>query len=88
MCEKHDGSCPNCDSFVRQCELVRVCDDCNYGSYQGRCVICSLPGVADAYYCAECVALEKNRDGCAKIINLGSAKTDLFYELKKNQIRY
>jgi len=26
---------------------------------------------------------EKDRDGCPKIINLGGAKTDLFYERKK-----
>jgi hypothetical protein len=25
----------------------------------------------------------KDRDGCPKIVNLGSAKTDLFYERKK-----
>jgi hypothetical protein len=30
--------------------------------------------VADAYYCKECVKLEKDRDGCPKIINLGSAR--------------
>uniref|UniRef100_A0A914SKG9 Uncharacterized protein n=3 Tax=Ascaridoidea TaxID=33256 RepID=A0A914SKG9_PAREQ len=27
--------------------------------------------------------MEKDRDGCPKIVNLGSAKTDLFYERKK-----
>ncbi|KAM1159796.1 hypothetical protein ACFX19_033492 [Malus domestica] len=27
---------------------------------------------------------EKDRDGCPKIVNLGSAKTDLFYERKKH----
>ena len=26
---------------------------------------------------------EKDRDGCPKIVNLGSSKTDLFYEMKK-----
>jgi PHD finger-like domain-containing protein 5A len=31
----------------------------------------------------ECVSLEKDRDGCPKIVNLGSAKTDLWYERKK-----
>jgi PHD finger-like domain-containing protein 5A len=39
--------------------------------------------VADAYYCKECVKLEKDMDGCPKIINLGSARTDLCYERKK-----
>ncbi|KAG7226512.1 hypothetical protein INR49_003833 [Caranx melampygus] len=65
------------------CTLVRICDECNYGSYQGRCVICGGPGVSDAYYCKECTIQEKDRDGCPKIVNLGSSKTDLFYERKK-----
>ena len=83
LCEKCDGRCPICDSYVRPATLVRVCDECNYGSYEGRCVICGGPGVSDAYYCKECTVQEKDRDGCPKIINLGSAKTDLFYERKK-----
>lgn len=139
---------------------MRICDECNYGSYQGRCVICGGPGVSDAYYCKECTIQEKDvsvmkhtwllfichwlyltghiyelfvifhyllllfseeirstfkqlklkiivsprtvevpwdenvnrlfsplsvfqRDGCPKIVNLGSSKTDLFYERKK-----
>ncbi|KJH48818.1 PHF5-like protein [Dictyocaulus viviparus] len=83
LCEKCDGRCVICDSYVRPCSLVRICDECNYGSYQGRCVICGGPGVSEAYYCKECTIMEKDRDGCPKIVNLGSAKTDLFYERKK-----
>ena len=30
---------------------MRVCDECNYGSYSGRCVICGGIGISDAYYC-------------------------------------
>lgn len=78
-----DGRCVICDSYVRPTTLVRICDECNYGSYQGRCVICGGPGISDAYYCKECTIQEKDRDGCPKIVNLGSAKTDLFYERKK-----
>ena len=48
-----------------------------------RCVICGGPGISDAYYCKECTVQEKDRDGCPKIVNLGSSKTDLFYERKK-----
>ena len=51
--------------------------------FQGRCVICGGPGISDAYYCKECTIQEKDRDGCPKIVNLGSSKTDLFYEMKK-----
>jgi len=78
-----DGRCVVCDSFVRPATLVRICDECNYGSHQGRCCICGGTGIADAYYCKECTTMEKDRDGCPKIVNLGSAKTDLFYERKK-----
>ncbi|CAL9214019.1 unnamed protein product [Arabidopsis halleri] len=81
LCEKCDGKCVICDSYVRPCTLVRICDECNYGSFQGRCVICGGVGISDAYYCKECTQQEKDRDGCPKIVNLGSAKTDLFYEL-------
>jgi PHD finger-like domain-containing protein 5A len=78
-----DGICVVCSSFVNPHTLVYVCDECNYGSMEGRCVICGNPGVTDAYYCRECVQLEKDRDGCPKIVNLGATKTDLFYERKK-----
>lgn len=78
-----DGKCVICDSFVRPCNQVHICDECNYGSFEGRCVVCGGVGVSDAYYCRECVQQEKDRDGCPKIVNLGSTKTDLFYERKK-----
>lgn len=78
-----DGKCVICDSFVNPHTLVHVCDECNYGSFEGRCVVCGNPGVTDAYYCRECVQQEKDRDGCPKIVNLGATKTDLFYERKK-----
>ena len=83
VCEKCDGKCVVCDSYVRPCTLVRVCDECNYGSFAGRCVVCGGVGLSDAYYCKECTLMEKDRDGCPKIVNLGSARTDLYYERKK-----
>ena len=83
LCEKCDGKCVMCDSYVRPCTLVRICDECNYGAQEGRCVICGGVGVSDAYYCKECTLLEKDRDGCPKIVNLGGAKRDLSYERKK-----
>ena len=78
-----DGKCVICDSFVNPNTLVHICDECNYGSFEGRCVICGNPGITDAYYCRECVQLGKDREGCPKIVNLGATKTDLFYERKK-----
>jgi hypothetical protein len=58
-----DGTCVICDSYVRPCTLVRICDECNYGSYQGRCVVCGGIGISDAYYCKECTQLEKDVRG-------------------------
>jgi PHF5-like protein len=42
-----------------------------------------VAGISDAYYCAECTRLEKDRDGCPKIVNLGASRTDLFYERRR-----
>ncbi|KAG9461534.1 hypothetical protein GDO78_016482, partial [Eleutherodactylus coqui] len=78
-----DGKCVICDSYVRPCTLVRICDECNYGSYQSYCVICGGPDVSDAYYDFTFTFCFFQRDGCPKIVNLGSSKTDLFYERKK-----
>ena len=55
-----DGKCVICDSYVRPATLVRVCDECNYGSFAGRCVICGGVGISDAYYCKECTLMEKD----------------------------
>lgn len=55
-----DGKCVVCDSYVRPATLVRICDECNYGSYAGRCVICGGVGISDAFYCKECTVQEKD----------------------------
>jgi len=83
LCEKCDGKCPICDSYVRPAQIARVCDECTFGLQGTKCIICGSNGISDAYYCAECVRLEKDRDGCPKIVNLGASRTDLFYERKK-----
>ena len=61
LCEKCDGKCVICDSYVRPHVLVHICDECNYGSFEGRCAICGAPGISDAYYCRECTIQEKDR---------------------------
>lgn len=33
LCEKCDGKCAICDSYVRPFTLVKICDECNYGSF-------------------------------------------------------
>jgi PHD finger-like domain-containing protein 5A len=73
LCDKCDGKCPVCDSYVRPTTLVRICDECSFGNYQNKCVVCGGEGISDAFYCFECTRLEKDRDGCPKMINLGSS---------------
>jgi PHD finger-like domain-containing protein 5A len=75
LCDKCDGKCPVCDSYVRPTTLVRICDECSFGNFQNKCVVCGGEGISDAFYCFECTRLEKDRDGCPKIINLGSSRT-------------
>ena len=55
LCEKCDGKCVICDSFVNPKDIVHICDECNYGSFEGRCVVCGGVGVTDAYYCSELI---------------------------------
>lgn len=60
LCEKCDGKCVICDSYVRPTTIVHICDECNYGSSAGRCVICGHVGASDAFYCKECTQQEKD----------------------------
>ncbi len=76
-----DGKCVICDSHVRPATLVRVCDECNYGSYQGRCVICGGVGVSDAYYCKECTQLEKDVCRTANRVCVPQVASIPFYKL-------
>merc|ERR1712146_82229 len=87
LCEKCDGKCVICDSYVRPCQIVRLSEECHFLGKSGKCIICNSKTVSDAYYCKACVLLEKDRDGCPKIININSSKIDLFYETKSFCIR-
>ena len=82
LCEKCDGKCVICDSYVRPCTLVKICDECNFGSFQGRCTICGGPGISDAYYCKECTQMEKDRDGCPKRTKLRKLKKMMRAKIK------
>lgn len=70
LCAACDGKCCICDSYVRPEVKVRICDTCDYGQFEGRCIICGGEGVSDAYYCKECVIQEKDRDGKLSIFGL------------------
>ncbi|KOC18475.1 hypothetical protein AFLA70_3g008031 [Aspergillus flavus AF70] len=53
LCDKCDGKCPVCDSYVRPTTLVRICDECSFGNYQNKCIVCGGEGISDAFYCFE-----------------------------------
>jgi PHD finger-like domain-containing protein 5A len=38
LCEKHDGVCVICDSYVRPHVIAHICDECNYGSFEVSCL--------------------------------------------------
>ena len=42
LCDKCDGKCVICDSYVRPCALVRTCDECNFGSFQVNLILIKL----------------------------------------------
>ena len=60
LCERCEGKCVICDSYVRPHTAVRLCAECDFGTFAGRCTLCGGPGVSDAYYCKECVQQEKD----------------------------
>lgn len=79
LCSKCDGKCPACDSYVNQAKEARVCDDCSFGTLSERCILCGMkPRVGDslvpAFYCKQCVSLERDRDGCPRVLNVHTYK--------------
>ena len=83
LCEKCDGRCIICDSYIRPTALVRICDKCDYGHLSNKCIVCGDTGVSDAYYCKTCCILEKDREGCPRIVNVGNYKKEYIFEKKK-----
>lgn len=89
LCDRCEARCVSCDSHVHlKCE-ARICDECAFNNAQRqRCIQCSrllvISGASGtnanpAYYCRQCVMLEKDRDGCPRILNLGSTRMDAAY---------
>ena len=79
-------SCGSATSVI----LALTVDAVSSADLQVRCfvheeiyILTCRKGISDAYYCAECTRLEKDRDGCPKIVNLGASRTDLFYERRR-----
>lgn len=74
-----------CDSYVKSTTRVRICGECSFGHLTKKCILCGngFEEGVPAYYCLECVRLEKDREGCPRIINVGSSRTDMIFNKKK-----
>lgn len=89
LCLLCDGRCPICDSFVKPSARVRICDECGLGHMGNKCIVCGNGlGVNSqygsvAYYCLECVQMEKDREGCPRITNVGSSKSDMIAKRRR-----
>lgn len=67
------------------CSLVPLRNTCTVADFIDHSIALNS-WQQDAYYCAECTRLEKDRDGCPKVVNLGASRTDLAYLRKaRNQ---
>ncbi|QPG73874.1 hypothetical protein FOA43_001189 [Brettanomyces nanus] len=91
VCSRCDGKCPMCESLVHPYKLVYICDDCSYGSFANKCILCGASGgkdgeqLTDAYYCYECCMQGKDRNGCPKILNMGSTRTDMYFQKRREK---
>lgn len=78
VCPEHEDRCVICDGYAQMVQMARVCDDCSFGPQNdGKCIVCgSNKAEQPAYYCSYCVALEKDRDGCPKVMQMSQHKRD------------
>ena len=74
LCDKCDGKCPVCDSYVRPTTLVRICDECSFGNYQNKCVVCGGEVSFIPYFVLFPVSLSLSfslslcyREGCLRV---------------------
>lgn len=73
----HHKTGTQCDHATTTCKQAQ---NCFVASRRHSSPICLTVCVSFVSLCPECTILEKDRDGCPKIVNLGQAKTDMFYE--------
>lgn len=77
VCDTHDKRCVICDVFTDEqyansSSIAKVCDECAFqkdAKQTQRCVLCDhLNAQHVARYCRYCMMLEKDRDGCPKVL--------------------
>ncbi|MCH0630006.1 hypothetical protein JNB11_08550 [Kocuria palustris] len=83
VCGNCDGRCPSCDSLVKPTAPALVCRECSTGHMAHKCIVCgNYLGEAnelgiESFYCFECVQIERHREGCPRVVNVGTLKTDM-----------
>lgn len=72
VCDQHEGRCVICDGFTDLVQVARLCDECGHGrEAESRCMFCGNHRAAHpAMYCRRCVMLQKDQDGCPRVMNL------------------
>eukprot|EP00461_Guttulinopsis_vulgaris_P004146 UN04147 len=83
VCANCDGRCILCDSHGNLNTKALICDECTYGAAFGKCLICQSTATTDARYCDDCVELELDRDGCPKIVNIGTQRAHKHFDKRQ-----
>lgn len=86
VCSACDGRCPICDSYVKPTTKVRICQECSQGHSKDKCILCGNnygDEGTPAYFCFECTKLDKDREGCPRILNMGSSKSEMMFNKKR-----
>ncbi|ODV82818.1 hypothetical protein CANARDRAFT_30537 [[Candida] arabinofermentans NRRL YB-2248] len=87
-----NGTSINIDNISMQStsksHAVRICDDCAFSGRSTKCVLCNNKVSGDGsgggigVYCDGCVLLERDRDGCCVILNVGGNRKDARWDRK------
>lgn len=77
VCSHHEGHCVLCDigfdDITPTMRPVFLCDDCGLAGESGgdQCIMCGRREITErAFYCHYCVAMQKDRDGCPRALNM------------------
>lgn len=92
VCHRCDDRCVICDGYAHLESEVHICDDCNFATSEAnntfsgaggttkqrvKCMVCGHMGAENpAMYCAYCVRLEKDRDGCPRVMAVSESRRD------------
>lgn len=79
VCLYCSDKCLLCESQVNLYRKARLCQECSFGYLIERCVVCNSKAELEAQFCYNCCLLERDREGCPKIVNMGMSRKDKFF---------